>query len=478
MKRLCCLAAAMMLAGCTASAPAPDSTEQASALPVLEVMVMGGGNPSSVSRISRAISERTAEELHCTVSLKMVNLSEYDAELNRLQMNGELPDLFVCPSKKTLCQLAEEGQVLCLDDLLEEVPELCAQITDPWEWRNVEVGEQYYAVPFNNNRPFRLAFAMRADLCAELGIDASAITDLDTLETVLLQVHQAYPELDCVVPNYAVLSSSFDWDTLSNEVGGCSVGVLPYREPMSTTLELITDVPEFQAWCERMYRWNQEGLIMPETCFNQEPRQTLLNSGQAFGSFLRYFDATVYNLQINQGTELTYAILSDSRTDTTDNGSSFCVRTDAENPALCLEFLQMLYTDPELLSLCAFGQEGIDYTVTADGSLRAIPSDQELYAITLWCWPNNRSLLPGGGDTGTEPTLVSPAAGFFFDTSACQGEAAACDAVMDIYYPALMSGTLDPAQAIPQMRQALLDAGAEKVLAEQQRQLDAWIAQG
>jgi putative aldouronate transport system substrate-binding protein len=45
-----------------------------------------------------------------------------------------------------------------------------------------------------------------------------------------------------------------------------------------------------------------------------------------------------------------------------------------------------------------------------------------------------------------------------------------------MYYDAIGTGTLDPADAIEEFNQALYDAGLQKVIDEKQIQLDAWLA--
>ena len=72
--------------------------------------------------------------------------------------------------------------------------------------------------------------------------------------------------------------------------------------------------------------------------------------------------------------------------------------------------------------------------------------------------------------------VVSPIFGFSFDISPVVNERTAVTNVLTQYVPQLHSGTVDVATVLPRMLADLDAAGAERVIAEQQRQLDAWRA--
>ena len=75
-----------------------------------------------------------------------------------------------------------------------------------------------------------------------------------------------------------------------------------------------------------------------------------------------------------------------------------------------------------------------------------------------------------------ESAVTSKAVGFIFDSSPVKSEVAALDSVLAEYRLGLENGELDPEEYLPKFQQALREAGIEKVIAEKQRQLDAWVA--
>ena len=75
-----------------------------------------------------------------------------------------------------------------------------------------------------------------------------------------------------------------------------------------------------------------------------------------------------------------------------------------------------------------------------------------------------------------DSAIRSNALGFVFDPSNVKTEVAAVQAVFDQYRLPLENGVIDPDENLPKFIQALKDAGIDTVIAEKQKQLDAWAA--
>jgi putative aldouronate transport system substrate-binding protein len=70
----------------------------------------------------------------------------------------------------------------------------------------------------------------------------------------------------------------------------------------------------------------------------------------------------------------------------------------------------------------------------------------------------------------------SPALGFAFDSVPVQTELASVSAVVKEYELSLSTGSVDPARVLPEFLDKLKGAGSERIIAEVQKQLDAWKA--
>lgn len=478
MKRLLCgiLSTVLCFAGvgCADSAP---TTTQPEEFPCVTIQVFGGTGEAAAQRVSQAASRVTEEKLGCSVKFQFAERTDYSAELNRQRLGEDLSDILVVESKADLVEMVENGEILCLDSLLQN-SSLRGEINSN-ELLDVMLNGSQYAVPFNNNQPTSLGFCMRADICRELNIDPTQITTMEQLHEVLLLVRDKYPDLVPVVPNYGDIppTTVYRWETLIYDGKTSSIGVLPYDDPMPGQLELITQTEAFQDWCRTMYTWNCQGLLMEDASFNQEARVSLLGTGGAFGGFVSYNASTVLNQQINVDTELCYAVLSGAYIDSGYNDLAFGINSKTDDPDLCMRVLELLYTDVDFLRLCTLGEEGIDYEIV-DGSYKAPEQTAQQYIVNLWCWPNNYKLFEQDylqqWEDEWNDVQVSPMLGFSFDSSVCEKEANACYRLMNRYYRVLMNGETDPDVLIPQLEEQLLAAGAQTVLAEMQSQFAEW----
>lgn len=471
-KLIAALTAILVLAGCARQQP-----EQQEDAPTLTIMTLGGFATEPLARISQALSEITLEEIGCRVSLVQSGRNEYGAALAEKALSNELPDIFAMPNQEELLQFVNNGKCLLLEAYLRQDADWDAVI-DAQNWKTVVVGEERYAIPFNNDRLHCFGFLMRADICEELGVDVEKVGDLDSLYELLIQVRDQYPDLYPVVPHYEQVGVGAFWDEM-----GDGLGVLPYRDGKAVDrIELSVATPEFYEWCQTMYRWNQEGLIMPNASFNTESRLALFASGQAFGGFGNISRWTVSDNSFHLEQTLVTVPLSELRDDCNEARQSFCISASSLYPEESLAFLKLLYTDARVLNLCLYGQEGIDYCLSEEGWVQPLEAvGVQQYTIAGYCWPNrqNAAVLyrPSSfPQSVAQATVVSPAVGFAFDSTPVQSKMEVCATIVERYQPGLLAGELDPDETIPLMLQQLQEAGVEDVLQEKQRQYDQWLA--
>ena len=70
---------------------------------------------------------------------------------------------------------------------------------------------------------------------------------------------------------------------------------------------------------------------------------------------------------------------------------------------------------------------------------------------------------------------ITPSAGYVFSPDSVSADVAAVQTVIAQYAPSLNAGAVDPEKALPDFIAALKDAGIDNIIAENQRQFDAWL---
>ena len=152
--------------------------------------------------------------------------------------------------------------------------------------------------------------------------------------------------------------------------------------------------------------------------------------------------------------------------------------------------LNILYTDAFVINTILYGIEDRDYVRVGD-HYWDYPAGKDINTVAY-------SAAYSTGVLGSEKLQLqlagmsyddillklrqnreakrSPYFGFTFNQSRVTNELTALTNVYNQYVPGLICGSLDPAVALPEFITALGNAGINRVIAEKQSQLDAWIA--
>jgi putative aldouronate transport system substrate-binding protein len=158
---------------------------------------------------------------------------------------------------------------------------------------------------------------------------------------------------------------------------------------------------------------------------------------------------------------------------------------DAES---AVKFLNLMYTSPEISNLLSWGIEGRDYVVRADGTV-GYPSEVTASSVPYhssdihWgnqfitrVWEGNPADLREQAKKVNKESITSPLLGFSINTAPIQTEIINIANVIAQYRPGLESGQIDPRNGLPEFIRTLDAAGSEKVIAEVQKQVNAWKA--
>ena len=148
-----------------------------------------------------------------------------------------------------------------------------------------------------------------------------------------------------------------------------------------------------------------------------------------------------------------------------------------------------MYSDPTVANLVINGIEGENYIFADEANgIITYPEGKDAtnngYSRLEWAWPNERLSYQVQGlevdyteSDEFEKIAQTPVSfGFKFDSTAVMNQTTACLNVYEKYVPALLCGSLDPADAIPALNEEMKKAGIQDIVDEKQAQFDAWKA--
>lgn len=452
---------------------------------VVKLRVWGMTNSASnpdIDEVAEAISQITREKIGAEVELIRSNDGE---KLNLALTSGEQLDLVnIHTYPGGLPSMVGAGYCLPTDDLLEQYGQDIRKIVPEDYLKCGMVDGVLYMIPNMKDTARGAGFAMRQDVLDELEINPADIKTWEDVHDVLAKVKEAKPDMYPLVPSWAGggMQNAMPYD----ELGG-GLGILESCFADSTTVVDLYETDTYREFCERMYQWNQEGLIMPDATTTTENN---LMSTVGFADYENLKPGKALECKRGWGVEVALVQMVEPYTYTDCvGGSSFVIPAVTEHPDKAMQLLNLMFSDPEVSNLFVNGIEGkhweyMDDTKTCIRLPEGADSTASGYESLDWAWPNMRITPVWEGadsdlwdqmDSFTGSAKSSPAMGFRFDSTNVLNEITACGNVTAKYDLALRWGELNPEEALPKFIEELKAAGVDVIVAEKQKQLDEWL---
>lgn len=482
--------AGSMLAGCGSdnasssndgSSKSADSSNQDSY--TVKILAPGDASTDDCAKISEVASKITEEKFNTKVELTRVGFGSYDQQVNLTLASSEKLDLMYeyCGN---VTSAISSGQIVPITDYLDSYgSDMKSQISDS-DWKCVTFNGDIYGVPANKEKATGWGFAMNKEMADATGIDYSSIKTEEELEPLLEKVKEMYPDVYPIVSNNGSTSLMTDQDDLGGDIGS-----LESASGDNTTVINYYGTDEYMNEMKLRYDWAQKGLIMPDASTSTENANSLIGAGKGFGRFTNTKPGIEKEMEKEVGKEVVVLEMVKPYTTTTRVDIVWYVPHNSEKPERAVQVLNEIYTNPDLANLFINGLEGKHYEfVDKEKGIVNYPEGVNAsntgYTSLPWAWPNETiSYIWEGLDSDiwdqiqefNKDATVSPAKGFAWDNTEVQNEVTACANVVAKYGPALECGSLDPETTIPKFLDELKAAGADTIIAEKQKQLDAWL---
>lgn len=434
--------------------------------------------------IAKEVSKITREEINCEVELvRDVGVEQ----LNLALTSGEKLDIFFAfPWEVSLSSMASSNQIVPMDDLLSTngVETLNAISED--DWRCTTIDEKKYGIPMNKDKAQGRGFLMDKAIADEVGIDYSKPITYAELEEGLRKVKAAYPDMYPVVPNGGTMNKPA-W---AADVLGDNLGVLENCLDDSTEVVNMYETESFKEYCSYIYKWAQEGLMMPDAVNTTEGYDVFISSGVGFGTFTPFKAGIEAEETRKCGKEIAVVELYEAHSTTSMVNAAWCIAGNSERPEKAMEMLNLMYTNSDVANLLINGIEGVhwEFADKENGIIKfanGLDSSTTGYSVQGWAWPNEQiTYVWEGDDVDVWEKLgefnasahPSPAKGFVWNNENVLNEVTACNNVINKYEAVLLTGGLNPEEVIPKMNAELKAAGIDTIIAEKQAQLDEWLS--
>ena len=470
-------------AGASADKGTADTAADSGEITKLVVWGCGSADTADCNAVAEEISKITRDKIG--VEIELVRGKDAD-QLNLALTTGEAIDLLNYNNiAGQLTTVVKNNYAMPLDDLLEKYGQGAKEVIDPVDLDACRYSGVLYALPDQKDTSRSAGFSMRKDIVDELGITVPEEGTYEDMHEILKKVHEAHPEMYPLVPTWQGGGMQDCW---AMDPLGDYFGVIENVFDDSTTVVNWFATDTYKEFCEMMYQWNQEGLIMPDATTTTENN---LLSGNGFAMIENWKPGKELENYKANGKEVVFMkLIKPFKFTSNSNGNSFIIPYSSKHPEKAMELWNLMYTDPEISNLFINGIEGKHWVYTDDSKTmittpEGVDPNASGYSSTDWAWPNQQiTPIWKGGDPElwtklrefNESGHPSPAMGFSWDSTSVINEVTACSNVKSTYDTALRWGTMDPDENLPKFLEELEAAGINDVISAKQAALDEFLA--
>lgn len=482
--------------GNTAATDAPKEIVE------LKAITMGNEPKSGLDNFYKELDALTEKDLGIRVRFDYIPWGDEKNQISRAIAAKEY-DLYVGGAWSDFANFATKNAFADLTPLLEETPDLVEHYKGSLD--RVKIDGKVFGIP-QYNKPGGGGEGMlyREDLRQKWGLPE--INSLETAEQYLYKAKEEYPSTPMLNDKrfgtniYSQLIASKYYTVAAD------YAVAAYDDPY--TIISIYDTPEYKEAVAKAKQWYDDGIVDHDVLAAQGNATAetleLMKVDQKPLEFNNHLGA-VSNNYINQLKEALpdstygwYDFLMDNNAPaflprmSPSTITMISVGANTQYALQALKFIEKAHTDQTYYNLLAYGVEGENYKVDADGYIlyEGIPTDnikpawtglydgyQALQVNYPGEWKAIFDNIQAEGAKRAEAGGTDPYEGFSFDTSSLATELSNLETVKTQYIQPLSVGMSNDIDGdLAKVQKQLKDAGFDTYLAELQKQVDAFKA--
>lgn len=440
--------------------------------------------------VEDAINAITVPKINVKVKLKPLDIANYANQINLSIQSGEQLDVF--HSIGDLSLLISKNEILPLDDLINKYAKETKQAVGSSFLKATQSDGKTYGIPADKGVALAPDLVYRTDIMKAVGVTPSSIKTIGDLDALFAKVKKKYPNMIPVAPvnqgNLGTLMTLSNIDYLNDSY------FTPTAVLVGNSLKVqdFYETKEFKNKIKVARDWYNKGYVPKDAATSTTLASELIAADRCF-SYIASYSGKEAGAQISamSGKPMGMVRLAKPYLSTTSvNAISWVISSGCKKPEAAMKFMNLTFTDKKVVNLIIYGLEGQDYVKT-DATHIKYPTGKDSntvpYTAQLSCGIVGNMFIQYQvqGQSAADLKLMdlenktaarSKAFGFTFDSSKVKTQYSSVTNVINQYLPGLSCGSLDPDKEIPKFIKALKDAGMDAIVAEKQKQLDAWAA--
>lgn len=464
-----------LVVGCSNDKP-KNSEEEVTKI----VMYLPGEAVSNHDDIMKQVNEIVKNEINAELDLRFIGWGEFATKINLWLSTGEDEFDIVTTGglgTENFVLNAQKGALADLTELASEcAPEALEQLDDAYIKGNTIDGK-LYGMAVNANVYGETVIAVNGNLLEKHNLSVDGIDSYRGMESVLEKIKELEPTVTPLFLKQDIkVVANLEFPISDNlpfavDLNGDQAKVInPYEHPLYVeNLKVMRD-------------FNQKGLTNSDTSLDFPGWET--DAWFAHQTETGPADFEDYLLKMTAGKDIKLVRIAEPIKDILHSQmASLVIPKASKNKEKAMEFINLLFTNKDLMTTLAYGVQGENWEKVDDETMRLTEDFDSTKLYSPWNYGSKMNLYLDEAITEEQKTSVkekletakvSPMLGFTVDVSELKSEIANIQNIMEKYRPALHNGMIDIDSGIEEMMKELDEAGYQKVLEEIQAQYDAF----
>jgi putative aldouronate transport system substrate-binding protein len=451
-------------------------------------MPKASDNESGQELVEKEANKIIEEKLGVTLKLHFVDSGSYDKKMNTMIAAGEDFDICYTTSwTNNFLENVRKDAFIPLDDLLEEYGKDIIAKSDETMLNAGKINGKAYAIVSQLPYSSSSSRVIRKDLAEKYNFDYENAVSLDDLEPFLKAVKEGESGVTPIlVSATSGLPMKGSGRYTDDQVKGCVFDEEQDKYVISLGVE------ESQNNWRKIKEFYDKGYISSSAITVQDYVSEAKTGTYAVMRNTGMYTADGSKSSAAYGFPCVETYLGNSVVNTGAIYSAMnAISVSSKQPEKAMQVINLIWSDPDLSNLLAYGIEGINYIVNeertaeiGEKSVNPKEGNESTYCVwhnmlgPLWDqWDspwNRREAL----DQMREQNETAPRAatiGFTFDSTPVKTEIAQISSVLEEVNPVLNTGSMPDFDAfIEESLGKLKASGIDKVLEEANRQYEEW----
>ena len=441
-----------------------------------------GVDMGNLSLVEEEINKKLNSEYNINLDIVLIDAGNYANKMQIINASKEEYDL--CFTSNWMNDFYQGATTGALADITELVPKYAPKLYGLMSsdiWNAIRIDGKLYSVPNWQIQAQGLALSIPQGKLDKVNM---SIDELNTFEDVTKYLEN----LSKVETN----TDQFNSDWIQNAtyygiamLGETSIpGAIYFKGDNATKVINQYETPEFREYVKLMRSWVENGYISgvhetetynkaAKSGIEREPLRITVYSPK----LERILENTGYDWSVRQ---FSPAVMSTAGIAAAMTG----VSATSKYPEVAVRMLEIVNSDKEIFNLICYGVEGKHFEKVDENHIKRL--ENASYTGVSDFYIGNTALgylLEGTDDNVNDVTreindtaILLPTMGFYVDTTNILTEISNCKTVINEQLDVLERGIVPADEGVDKLCADLKKAGADKIVAEYQRQLDEWMA--